>query len=149
MREIFNQMAQDNDSGLTDKIKQILPPSLAIKYISNDNDRPEIIIDRDYKQPYRWEQVENDPIVRYLNSAYDLKTDVKGKEYQLSRYTVAKAIDAFDTGGYTGSWGPEGKMAMLHEKEIVLNKEDTSNLLESISLLRSILTTIDLQAANA
>jgi hypothetical protein len=35
-------------------------------------------------------------------------------------------------------------MAMLHEKEIVLNKEDTSNLLNSITLLRSILATIDL-----
>lgn len=55
----------------------------------------------------------------------------------------------FNTGGYTGSWGPEGKMAMLHEKEIVLNKTDTANLLESVQLLRSILTTIDLQAANA
>jgi hypothetical protein len=38
----------------------------------------------------------------------------------------------FNTGGYTGSWGPEGKMAMLHEKEIVLNKTDTANLLESV-----------------
>ena len=26
------------------------------------------------------------------------------------------------TGGYTGEWGPEGKFAMLHEKELVLNK---------------------------
>ena len=58
-------------------------------------------------------------------------------------------LPGFKTGGYTGSWGPEGKMAMLHEKEIVLNKEDTVNLLDSIKLLRSILTTIDLQAANA
>jgi hypothetical protein len=28
----------------------------------------------------------------------------------------------FDTGGYTGSWGAYGKLAMLHEKEMVLNK---------------------------
>jgi hypothetical protein len=28
----------------------------------------------------------------------------------------------FDTGGYTGSWGSYGKLAMLHEKEMVLNK---------------------------
>ena len=58
-------------------------------------------------------------------------------------------LPGFKTGGYTGAWGPEGKMAMLHEKEIVLNKEDTVNLLDSIKLLRSILGTIDLQAANA
>ena len=55
----------------------------------------------------------------------------------------------FKTGGYTGSWGPEGKMAVLHEKEIVLNKEDTVNLLDSIKLLRSILNAVDIQAANA
>ena len=36
-----------------------------------------------------------------------------------------KSIGQFDTGGYTGSWGPEGKLAMLHEKEMVLNKDDT------------------------
>jgi hypothetical protein len=33
------------------------------------------------------------------------------------------------TGGYTGSWGPEGRVAMLHEKELVLNASDTSNFL--------------------
>jgi hypothetical protein len=30
-----------------------------------------------------------------------------------------------DTGGYTGDWGPDGKIAMLHQKELVLNAEDT------------------------
>ena len=69
-------------------------------------------------------------------------------KYRISRNQIMGQV-GFDTGGYTGSWGPEGKMAMLHEKEIVLNKEDTVNLLDSIKLLRSILTTIDLQAANA
>ena len=29
---------------------------------------------------------------------------------------------AYDTGGYTGAFGPEGRLAMLHEKELVLNK---------------------------
>ena len=32
---------------------------------------------------------------------------------------------SYDTGGYTGKWGPEGKLATLHEKELVLNKQDT------------------------
>ena len=44
----------------------------------------------------------------------------------------------FDTGGYTGEWGSEGKIAMLHEKELVLNKEDTENLLEAIRLLKGV-----------
>jgi hypothetical protein len=27
----------------------------------------------------------------------------------------------YDTGGYTGSWDSSGRLAMLHQKEIVLN----------------------------
>lgn len=45
------------------------------------------------------------------------------------------------TGGYTGSWGPEGRMAILDEKELVLNKDDTKNFLNATAILR----TIDLQ----
>ena len=48
-----------------------------------------------------------------------------------------KAASAFDTGGYTGNWNSsEGRLAVLHEKEIVLNKQDTPNLLQAISILR-------------
>ena len=54
----------------------------------------------------------------------------------------------FKTGGYTGEWGPEGKMAMLHEKEIVLNQQDTANFLMAIDMLDSILTTIDSYTMN-
>jgi hypothetical protein len=38
-------------------------------------------------------------------------------------------ITGYDTGGYTGEWGPEGRLAMLHQKEIVLNARDTENML--------------------
>lgn len=55
----------------------------------------------------------------------------------------------FDTGGYTGSWGSYGKMAMLHEKELVLNEGDTSNFLASMEVLERILEVIDLQSMNA
>ena len=47
-----------------------------------------------------------------------------------------------DTGGYTGEWGPEGRAAILHEKEIVLNKNDTKNFLDATAILR----TLDLQS---
>ena len=50
---------------------------------------------------------------------------------------------AFDTGGYTGSWGPEGRMAMLHEKELVLNKQDTENFLIATGMLREISQMLD------
>ena len=46
---------------------------------------------------------------------------------------------SFDTGGYTGSWNSsEGKIAMLHQKELVLNKQDTKNILNAVSLVRTI-----------
>ena len=48
----------------------------------------------------------------------------------------------FDTGGYTGEWGSDGKLAVLHEKEIVLNASDTKNMLDSVSILRKIISTL-------
>lgn len=53
----------------------------------------------------------------------------------------------FNTGGYTGTWGTEGRWAMLHQKEIVLNATDTENFLSAIGILRSIVEMIDLRAA--
>lgn len=42
----------------------------------------------------------------------------------------------FASGGYTGEWGREGRLAVLHEKELVLNSDDTSNILNAVSLIR-------------
>ena len=53
---------------------------------------------------------------------------------------------SFDTGGYTGSWGPEGKLATLHEKELVLNKADTKNILSTVGIVRSISDQIEAYA---
>ena len=49
----------------------------------------------------------------------------------------ALKLVGLDTGGYTGEWGPEGRLAMLHQKEIVLNAHDTENLLRTIDMVRS------------
>lgn len=52
---------------------------------------------------------------------------------------VRKDYLRFDTGGYTGDWNSkEGKVAMLHEKELVLNKQDTSNILMAVSIVRTL-----------
>jgi TP901 family phage tail tape measure protein len=56
---------------------------------------------------------------------------------------------SFDTGGYTGEWGADGKFAMLHEKELVLNKTDTSNILSAVDMIREISNVIDLNAMSA
>lgn len=56
---------------------------------------------------------------------------------------------AFRTGGYTGDWnGDEGRIALLHKKELVLNAEDTKNLLAAIETLRY-MTTSALNGYNA
>lgn len=46
-------------------------------------------------------------------------------------------IDYYDTGGYTGEWGSDGRLAMLHQKEIVLNAHDTENFLSAVKIVRS------------
>ena len=56
-----------------------------------------------------------------------------GKQDELKKYYYK----AFDTGGYTGEWGDEGKLAVLHEKELVLNKDDTKNILSAMMIARS------------
>ena len=48
----------------------------------------------------------------------------------------------YDTGGYTGSWGADGRLALLHQKELVLNKEDTENMLSAVKILRTIVAGI-------
>ena len=59
---------------------------------------------------------------------------------------IATVIKTFDTGGYTGNWGPEGKLAFLHQKELVLNAADTENFLSAIGIIREISHAIDLQS---
>ena len=55
-------------------------------------------------------------------------------------------LTAYDTGGYTGAWGPDGRLAMLHEKEIILNKDDSKNFLSAINMVRQVAEIIDLNA---
>ena len=52
-------------------------------------------------------------------------------------------VQSYDTGGYTGDWGPEGKLAVLHEKELVLNAQDTENFLTATTMLHEISQMLD------
>ncbi len=53
-----------------------------------------------------------------------------------------------DTGGYTGDWGSNegwseaknGKLAVLHSKELVLNASDTENILQAVQAVRQLTT---------
>ena len=60
------------------------------------------------------------------------------------------SIAGLATGGYTGDWeGAYGKLAFLHQKELVLNAGDTENFLASMEVLERILRVIDLHSANS
>lgn len=61
----------------------------------------------------------------------------------------APAARGYDTGGYTGDWGTsDGKIAILHEKELVLNKTDTSNILSAVEIMRQLVNAANLSRAN-
>lgn len=67
---------------------------------------------------------------------YCKEVNASGQELGGGAYFYADRLKAFDTGGYTGEWGSEGRWAMLHQKEIVLNAHDTENFLSAINILR-------------
>lgn len=59
-----------------------------------------------------------------------------------------------DSGMYTGEWENgsvrnNGRLAWLHQKELVLNAHDTENMLEAVNVVRAITEAINLQALNA
>ena len=70
------------------------------------------------------------------------------RKYQNLSISYLSYMSGFATGGYTGAWGKDGKLAVLHEKELVLNKEDTANILQAVSAIRSI-TGSNSQLSNA
>lgn len=89
----------------------------------------------------------------------NLKTDGRKKPIHISTgaslgngdlgWINKDQISGYDTGGYTGSWGDDGKLALLHEKELVLNKDDTENFLKIVGMVRQIAQVIDLNAGAA
>ena len=85
----------------------------------------------------------------YDSKYYNYKvTNQSGPSGYVSNSDRSKLIN-LDTGGYTGSWGSYGKLAMLHEKELILNKDDTENFLASMEVLERILQIIDLQSSSS
>ena len=92
-----------------------------------------------------------DQILSNPNNGQVYYIHIKGADgvYTDLGWVKKSAIEGYDTGGYTGSWGAEGKLAMLHEKELVLNKEDTENMLKMVSMVRDIVSVLDIKAYQA
>ena len=87
----------------------------------------------------------NEEVINMASKALNDSKEGSGYDYDLEK--AKQLINSYDTGGYTGIWGPEGKLAFLHEKEIVLNKDDTENLLKTVSFIRELVNMIDSQAS--
>ena len=55
-------------------------------------------------------------------------------------YYAGFSPSSFKSGGYTGEWiGSNGKIGILHQKEMVLNEDDTKNILSSVNIIRSMM----------
>lgn len=66
------------------------------------------------------------------------------------KYGIAKdaytygQIAQFETGGMTPAWGNgDGKFLLAHEKELILNKDDTSNMLKLVDITRNIMSNLN------
>ena len=77
----------------------------------------------------------------------------KGKEKAdavLDLFNSGYGYSWMNTGGYTGTWNSNegipdaknGKMAVLHQKELVLNATDTENMLAAVDIVRTIVDSL-------
>ena len=60
---------------------------------------------------------------------------------------ISWAAAHMKTGGYTGTWSGantdnNGKLAVLHQKELVLNAADTENILSAVDIIRNIVAAL-------
>ena len=65
---------------------------------------------------------------------------------QYKEFLTAMTTASLDTGGYTGVWGEDGKLALLHQKELVLNPTDTENILAAVTAVRDATSNMNIQS---
>lgn len=94
----------------------------------------------DTTDPNTRKALEEDTNKIMLSKGY-VKNEAEGNWYDKNGNRVALVGAA--TGGYTGDWaGDEGRIALLHKKELILNQEDTSNILSAVNIVRGLSTSI-------
>ena len=106
----------------------------------------------------KWTKYYNNPDSAYYEAAQDMLDAVNngGSALQwwveimnkITKDNPYKKPSSFDSGGYTGPWGSEGKLALLHEKELILNKTDTENILDAVNIIRSMSQSITSSLVN-
>lgn len=77
-------------------------------------------------------------IIKDKNNKNLVEQAAGGNKVFTEEYLKQHGIKRYATGGYTGEWGPEGKLGILDEKELILNQNDTENLLSIVDTVRDI-----------
>lgn len=120
-----SDVANNYDTSRLSPGKAMLPYQTDTAKKNKTHDRYTIIKDSKYKNGTWFYQIE-----------YLYKDMGQTEPRKVTGWIPGVRLQSLDTGGYTGEWGPEGRLAMLHQKEIVLNAHDTENLLSIISMVR-------------
>jgi len=70
-------------------------------------------------------------------------SSITGKKFTMPSLGgfMPKMPMGFQEGGYTGDFSG-GRLAVLHKKELVLNEEDTSNILNAVQMMRDVMKEI-------
>ncbi|MCY8823297.1 peptidoglycan DD-metalloendopeptidase family protein, partial [Bacillus atrophaeus] len=75
--------------------------------------------------------ISNNLIDKLKEASNALNTVTKGN-------TTGKKVASFASGGYTGTGLGAGKLAFLHDEELILNKTDTKNMLRAVETVREL-----------
>ena len=141
--EEFSPEEPDNKIGHSEMMDLVEDIMVHGSY-ENDPERTQKILDAGYTAADRAaaQQIIND-IAKNESAAWRT-----GKDWDkvLDKYTTKYG---YNTGGYTGEWGPEGRLAVLHQKELILNASDTQNFLIATEILRSIADIIDINSLHS
>lgn len=109
-------------------------------YYQAKNETEKTTIARMKENANKWNETKD------LNVKRDLEEKNYTAGYGMGAHLVASEgrwykddLPLFDSGGYTGDFSG-GRLAVLHEKELVLNKFDTSNILKAVDITRDFIT---------
>jgi len=118
------------------------------KKLSLETQKAQKIAEKDSAQDVLSSANANLKVATPGTSAYSSQTSIANaanqriKDLTSDISAIDKELKKYDTGGYTGDFSG-GKIAMLHEKELVLNKEDTKNILNSVKIIREVASSVN------
>lgn len=149
MRQEINQYAKDPSAITEDQMKDMLATAKEVYNSKADyaGEMQKALAAGEYDKAglyaeYRALKVHNDPTLsKYAWTQADLQKQIEEWAKDPNAMTdeqkrrILATASQYDTGGYTGAWGSEGKLAILHEKELVLNSDDTAKLLDAMKVV--------------